>query len=905
MKLRKTILVVILSLSLNIHVQSQTNNLSDIKVDMLTYYNAASTIEKLMRDYNLKIVFDALRIKEYTIECEFNQEPVLNAINSICNKTKSKYYISDDGIIHIIAQNEKIPLTKMVSTPQNQYKGKPEKYNITISGIITDQQTGEGIPFATIQIRDKGIGATSNANGFFTINKVPSDTCCLITSYMGYQSNYFFLSPTSSYQNLRIELRSSSTELNAITIIGEKDEIMQQKKDEISIIRMSPKKLEQLPNLGEKDIMRSFQLMPGISGSNESSSNLYVRGGTPDQNLVLYDGFTVYQVDHLYGFYSAFNANAVKDVQLYKGGFESKYGGRLSSVTEITGKDGNQKRFNCGGDLSLLSANVFVEAPIGKKVTFIGTARRSYQGLLYDKIFGSFQTTDNSKNTTTSMPGGMSNESTVKSYFYDINSKLTFRPTEKDILSLSFFNGNDKLDNGVEFDASGMMANMNVNFNITDLTSYGNTGTSLKWGRKWGPKLYSNTLITFSNYYSKRDRTTDGSIVDESGADKSIKQGIIEKNNLIDQSFKSDFDWSIAQNHKIGFGIFSTYYDISYKYSQNDTSTIIDKQNYGLLSGVYIQDKINFFKSKLNITPGVRISFFDITNKVYYEPRLASTFNITKKFTAKAAIGRFYQFANRVTREDILSGSRDFWILSNNSNIPVSSSLHYIGGLSYETKKYLFSAEAYYKDISNISEYSLRFDMGNPQQGGLTYNENFFNGTGTAKGIEFLIQKKSGKLNGWVSYTLGQVQNHFDIYSNQDYAANQDVTHEFKSVLTYKLKRFDFSVTWIYATGKPYTAPSGAYNVTLLDGTTQDYFTTTSKNSLRLPDYHRLDLAVNYNLRNLSGNDIGYIGFSLFNVYNRTNVWYKQYQIVSGQIIETNVNYLGITPNLTLSLKLH
>ena len=213
--------------------------------------------------------------------------------------------------------------------------------------------------------------------------------------------------------------------------------------------------------------------------------------------------------------------------------------------------------------------------------------------------------------------------------------------------------------------------------------------------------------------------------------------------------------------------------------------------------------------------------------------------------------------------------------------------------------------EAYYKEIEGLTEYSLRF---NPSPQGVSYQENFYSGYGYARGLEFLLQRQIGKLNGWVSYTIGEARNHFDVYSTDYYPANQDVTHEFKIVSLYKLKRWDFSASWVFATGRPYTAPSGAYAVSLLDGSTADYFTVTSKNSVRLPDYHRLDLSVNFKL--LAGEqgdrkrkEIGYIGLSIFNFYNRTNLWYKQYTIEDNQIIETNINYLGMTPNITLSLK--
>jgi outer membrane cobalamin receptor len=253
-----------------------------------------------------------------------------------------------------------------------------------------------------------------------------------------------------------------------------------------------------------------------------------------------------------------------------------------------------------------------------------------------------------------------------------------------------------------------------------------------------------------------------------------------------------------------------------------------------------------------------------------------------------------------------MSGSKDFWILSDGSHIPVSSSVHFTAGLSYETPVYLFSSELYYKKISNLTEYSLRINA-NPM--GTDYNENFFVGSGYSRGVEFLAQKKYGDLTGWVSYTLGEAMNYYSMYSVDYFPANQDVRHEFKIVGMYNFRRFDFSANWIYATGRPYTAPSGAYTIDLLGGSTQDFFTVTSKNYLRLPDYHRLDLAVTYKLLRGWKNEkrrkeIGYVGFSLFNVYNHLNTWYKQYTIVDGQVLETNINYLGFTPNFTLSLKL-
>lgn len=809
---------------------------------------------------------------------------------------------------------------------EKTYFGPPRTFNYTLSGIIKDKLTGEALPFATIQIKETAVVVSTNADGHFTLSKVPSDTCVLIVSYIGYTKAEIFLNPDLPRRNFVLELSPTVTTLQDVSILASKENVSFSGKDQISVIKITPQLISSMPNIGEKDIMRSFQLMPGVSASNESSSGLYVRGGTPDQNLVIYDGFTVYHVDHLYGFFSAFNANALKDVQLYKGGFESRFGGRLSSVTEITGKDGNQKNFNLGGEISLLSLNVFTEIPVGERFSSVIAFRRSYKGPIYNKLFKKFNGEDENSNNSTLPPpsgggpaggggGGPSGggprppqaNTTASSFFHDLNGKFTFHPTDKDMLTLSIFNGTDKLDNGNSLSAPSLAGgSSNLQVSTTDLTTYGNIGGSFKWSRKWTDKLYGTTIVSYSNFYSNRDQSSSRTSTNDSGEETTLKTGILEDNNLKDYTIKSDYQWDLFDFNQLQFGLFSTHFNIQYTYAQNDTSTILNKQNESRLTGAYLQHKFKLYSNRIMLIPGLRFSYFSAIPKAYYEPRLSLSASLTDRVTFKAATGKYYQFANRITREDILSGSKDFWLLSDDTTVPVSSAVHYIAGLSYETHDYLFSTEAYYKKINNITEYSLRFKAG---PGGVSYDENFFSGYGYAKGIEFLAQKKHGNFNGWVSYTLSEARSRFDIYADSYFPANQDVTHEFKIVTLFKYNRWDLSATWIYATGRPYTTPSGYYSITTVDGNTLDFFTVTAKNGLRLPDYHRADFSVNYKLlteakENMKRKEIGYIGFSLFNLYNRTNVWYKTYTIDQQQLIETNVNYIGITPNITVSLKL-
>ncbi len=910
---------------------AQNATLSQIHIDEYFSYNSLDSIYRVFNHkYGVKVEYDTAFCKTKKISYWFHSTDAEQAIKITLRNTDYTYKITPDNVVHLVKQ-ELTETDKPIKDPEpdwaqekpkekalppiavitNDYSGPAQTTHFILSGKIKDRSNGEAVPFCLIRVRGTSLGVTTNADGYFTLLNVPSDTSVLLINYIGFRITEFHLTPKLPKEQLSVELEPLSRSLNEVVITGQRESAMNVNNTEVSTLKMTPQKLAQLPNVGDKDIMRAFQLMPGVSSSFESSSGLYVRGGTPDQNLVLYDGITIYHVDHLYGFFSAFNANAIKDVELYKGGFESRFGGRISSVVEMTSKDGNQKNFNIGGEISLLSFNLFTEIPIKKKWTFIAAFRRSFKGPIYDEIFSKFNSTavSNASNGGSGGGGGFggrhggSNATTPASYFYDLNSKLTYRPSDKDVISGSLFTSTDNLDNGFDLNTPSFLAAQGININIqnSDLTRYGNLGAAVKWARKWNTKLYSNTLISYSNYYSDRDKTNAGTITDASGNTKTFSNGTIETNNLIDYSLKSDYQWNPLKGNIVGFGAFVSYYDIAYNYSQNDTSTIIDRRNYGLLGGGYLQDKIKLFNDKLQLTPGIRWSYFNVTNKTYNEPRFSAIYNFNDKWSFKAATGSYYQFVNRVTREDILSGSRDFWILSDGNRIPVSNALHYISGVSYETLGYLFSVEGYYKVLSDLTDYTQRFNV-SPTR--INYSENFYTGSGTAQGVEFLAQKKFGKLTGWISYTLSKTRDHFSVYSNSDYPSDQDVPNEFKIILLYKWKRWDFSTTWVYATGRPYTAPSGAYGVTLLDGNTADFFTVTSQNSLRLPDYHRMDISANYNLKTPEGRNIGYIGFSIFNVYNRANVWYKTYQIVGSQIVETDVDYLGIVPNITLSLKL-
>ncbi|MDR2806206.1 MAG: TonB-dependent receptor, partial [Dysgonamonadaceae bacterium] len=692
-------------------------------------------LDNFEKKYGFTLRYDSALVANYRYDYLYLGTERQLAFDIIFRETKDLSYYIDENKVYCIVLTKNLPKNR-TKLENKRYEGKAIRHNLTVAGRIKDQTNGEFLPFATVHVEGHPAIATStNNDGYFTLYNVPSDTEVLVFKYLGYETQQFYLSPEINVQHLFVELQPAVNALDEVVIIAEREDVLKIPERSIGIIQTTAAKIADLPALGEKDLFRTFQLMPGISGSNESSAGMYVRGGTPDQNLVLYDDFTIYHQEHLMGVFSAFNTNAIKDVQLHKGGFDAKYGGRLSSVMEIVGKTGNDKTFNAGGDAGFLGFNAFMEIPFkNEKGSIFIAGRRSFQSFMYDKFTSVYS--ENSQ----SMSGGggrfnMRNQQKPESYFYDLNAKLTYNPSKRDIVSLSFFNGEDVLDNSREGFGSSFMGG-----NITDKTNWGNIGSSLKWSRNWDNRFYSNALISFSKYYSLRDRQNSTTSTSGSAA-VLFDMNTNEHNNLWDYSLKLDNEYKINGKNKLEFGLNYSNYNIDYRYSQSDTSNILNMQNKGNLLSAYIQDRWTLNET-FTILPGARLSYYDVTLRPYFEPRFQAFYKINSKINLKASAGYYYQFVNRIVREDISAGSRDIWLLSDNKGIPVSSAIHYVAGGSYETKNFIFDVEAYYKKLYSLSEYTLRFAPSFIDNTG--YQEFFYTGKGYSRGIDFLAQKKYG-----------------------------------------------------------------------------------------------------------------------------------------------------------------
>ncbi|AXE17764.1 TonB-dependent receptor [Runella rosea] len=919
--MRKFLPILLVMTGLISHAQNLTTPADSVAAMIIKdeFYNNKplnEVIADLQKKYKFKIGYNVELLKKYRVSYWFDNTKLLDGIKGTLKETKDlTFYIDEANVIQIVPKTATQVLQNARKEFDTRYRGQPTRTDFTLMGKVVERKTNESMPFATVAVLGSKIGVQTNVDGYYTLLKVPSDTVTILVSYVGYKNATVHLSPQTPLQNFIIEIEPGEQELEEVMVMGEKTEVL--KANEIvGMIKMTPKNLAKLPNIGERDPFRAFQLMPGVSASNESSSGLYVRGGTPDQTLVLYDGFTVYHVDHLFGFFSAFNYNALKDIQLYKGGFDAKFGGRISAVAEITGKDGNKNQFNMGADLSLLSMNGFIETPLNKKTTLLIAARRSYQGALYEKIFSTF-TSERQTNVTQpglgGRPGGpgrfgnnATQDQTAKSYFYDLNAKLTWNLSKKDIVTWSLYNGTDKMDNSSASSFNfGRQTIFGASTSTNDVSAWGNLGSSVKWSRRWNDKLYSNMLVSYSNFYSNRDNTrsvvntipaTDSTVA----TTRNINIGQVETNDLKDFTAKIDFEYKLTPHNQLEFGVHATANTIHYNYVQNDTVNVLSKNDKGTITSFYVQDQIRLLDTKLLIKPGIRANYFDVTKKWYVEPRLSATYALNERVKLKMALGRYYQFAKQINREDLTQGNRSYWLLADGDALPVTKSNHLILGGSYEFKEYLVDVELYQKNNVGITEYTLRFV---PQiRQGLSVQETFFNGDETVRGMDVLVQRKFGKFNGWIGYTLSEAVRDVTIFSERPYYSDQDVRHQFKFIGSYRWKNIDFALTQIISSGRPYTSIVGAYQINLLDGSVRSFTMPSDKNASRFSSYNRLDISATYNAR------WGSVGLSVFNLYNRKNVWYKRFEVITegdeSVLQTTNVNYLGFTPNLTISWKL-
>lgn len=765
---------------------------------------------------------------------------------------------------------------------------------VVLTGHIEEEGSGERLPYSNVYVSELEIGSSANENGYFTLVGEIKSGMTLRASYVGYKTQNIILTDDMLNGNLVISLTALTSTLNEVVVSTESSKFLQASA-EISNHRMSVQQISLMPSIGEVDIFRSLQLLPGVSATNENSSGLYVRGGQPQENLVLFDGIKVYNVDHFFGFFSAFNANAIKSVDLYKGAFPSKYGGRLSSVIDLTGKVGSFNEVKGGLNVNLLSASGSIEIPFLDKFSFFATGRRSFTDILqtsfFEKIYDQFDPDDDIENLDPWVPNFN---------FLDLNAKLSYKPTSDDLITFSFYSGEDNLvetsdTRRFQYPNFGDIDEIEIRGDLDRISRWGNNGYSFKWSRQWNPKFFNTLNVSYSQYYNYQDDSyfVNAIIPDLDSTIFDLSVILDQDNKVEDFTARYDAELLSGKNNKFEIGLEFTRSDIDYLFVRDDTLSIIDNSQLSDLYSAYISYNLTSVKN-LNLKVGLRASRYELTKENYLAPRFQLDYEFIKNVKIKLGYGVHNQFVKQIIGENVTSRSRDFWQLSDDSDINVGESTHYIAGLSYENSSWLIDTELFYKDIKNITEFSLRFQNTN-------LNSLFFNGDGEVKGFETLVQKKIDKYTGWISYTYIDAENIFPLLNYGDpFPAPNTQKNEFKIFNNYEINGWNFSLNFIYGSGKAFTEPSYNYNITLLDESELNYIGVGPKNGSLLPDYHRLDLSVHhiFNIQKSKGD----IGVSIFNLYNKINTWYYEYNFDQRPYARQTKKYLGLVPNVSFKL---
>jgi hypothetical protein len=719
----------------------------------------------------------------------------------------------------------------------------------TVSGTIKDAKTGEVLIGASILVPgDAGPGVLSNAYGFYSI-RVPDGPHRLIVSFTGYIPDTVSLSPGRDVIQ-PIELSPAGTELEEIVINAKRNNIT---RTPPGVQKISIEEIKNVPVLfGEKDILKTIQLLPGIKSGGDGSTGFFVRGGGGDQNLILLDEATVYNASHLLGFFSTFNSDAIKDVTVFKGDMPAQYGGRLSSLLDIRMNDGNSKAYKVSGGIGLISSRLNFEGPIVKdKGSFIISARRTYADLFLK----------------------LSKDSSVNKsilYFYDINAKANYQLGEKNKLFLSAYFGQDDLGYSNQFGIK-----------------WGNATTTLRWNHIFSSKLFSNTSFIYSNYnYNIRINQTTNSLTVAS--------------RIRDLSLKEDLQYYAGSIHKINLGFQLTRHTFTpgtFETSLTSSYNPLTLQNkYALDGAVYAGDEWTL-SDKLKLNPGLRLSTFTVTGpgdfysynaagnvtdtttygrgsvvKTYLnlQPRFAALYQLNKLSSVKLSYTRNVQNLHLLSNSTG-SNPTDLWIPSSNNVKPEIAdqvSAGYYRNLG--DNRYEVSGEVYYKFLKNQIDYKngavlVANEMVESQ---LVY------GKGRAYGVELYAKKKYGRLTGWISYTLSRTERLINgVNGNTWYPATQDQTHNVAVVGIYQLnRRWTLSGDFVYNTGNAVSWPSGKYQV---DGSTVFYY--TERNGYRMPSYNRLDLSATLKGKKTAKFE-GSWTFSLYNVYGRENPYFVQFQ---------------------------
>ena len=734
----------------------------------------------------------------------------------------------------------------------------------TISGTVEDAQTGEQLIGATIFDANSKKGTTTNYYGLYSLT-LTKGKLKLGVSYLGYKNLDIELELKHD-TTLKIKIEPVVSELQEVVVTGDAKKNV--RSSQMGLVEIPMAQTKQLPVfMGEADLIKTIQLMPGVKGGTEGSSGLFVRGGSADQNLILLDKVPVYNANHLMGFFSVFNSDAIQSFQMYKGGFPARYGGRLSSVVDIKMKEGNNKEYHGEVSIGLLSSKATIEGPIIKdKCSFIISGRRTYIDLLIKPLMMA----NNSEND-------------IGLYFYDINAKINYKINNKNTLYYSIYAGKDNLGFGTEMmhKSDTAQVNENMKFNM----GWGNITNALRWNCLISDKLFMNTTLTYSNY----DLFTKISVEYENIIKKDRYSFDLGYNSgIYDIGSRVDFDFLPSPNHFIRFGGSFTMHKftpginaikVGHNQSASNLDTTIGKKNLRFDEiDAYIEDDITI-TSRLKVNIGAHYSGSSAENNYYHsiQPRISGRYMFTDDFSIKASYAMVQQYIHLLTNSSI-SLPTDLWVPATKRIKPQESWQTAIGAAYTFGQGYEISFEAYYKEMKNLIEYKEGSSYFNTYE---DWQDKVTTGKGDAYGLEFMISKTQGKTTGWISYTWSKANRKFDNISfGESFPYRYDRRHDISVAVTHVFNnKYDCGFSWVYGSGLPFTLPVEKYpSLMSFTQTNSEAYNTNDiayfkhRNSYRMPSYHRLDATINRHKKVKYGTTTWTLG--AYNLYNKANPFF-------------------------------
>ena len=736
---------------------------------------------------------------------------------------------------------------------------------ITLSGYVNDAATGERLIGVNLMETEQQRGTSSNTYGFFSLRLPPGNTQ-VVVSYIGYQSDTltgYFQQDTS----LNIHLKPDPYQLREVAVSGAHEKL---RSPEMSTISLRPREIKNLPALmGETDVIKAIQLMPGVQAGQEGFSDLNVRGGGTDQNLMLLDGVTVYNSSHLLGFISIYDANAIKQVNMIKGGFPARYGGRLSSIIDVQLKEGNNQRLTGEGSVGLISSKFLIEGPIkSNRTSFLISARRTYFDVLA---------------VVAQAMGGQD----ISSYnFHDAVFKINHTFSKRDRLYLSMYGGRDKFFTNFTY-----RPRFNTEWKESFRLRWGNTTAALRWNHLFSNRLFGNLTLTFSNYNFRVGAES------ESSAREGIISSQIGYSSLVrDYGLKLDFDYFASPRHTLKFGTNGVLHRfkpnaISYSIVGHDTqqdSTFFDASIPATEGFVYLEDEVKF-SNQLKANLGVHFSLFKVRNTTYtsVQPRLSLSHLLGPTSALKASFATMTQYIHLLSNASV-GVPTDIWVPATDRIKPQQSWQAALGYQQELTSMIDLSVEGYYKDMRNVVEFSQGTDFlkDGPEtnfllETNVDWESRITSGRGWAYGTEVLLRKNAGRLNGWVGYTLSWSNRQFKaLNKGNPFPYLYDRRHNISVVSSYNLREnIRLGGTFVYSSGMNTTLPEASYLPYEESPTDPNYSSYKhvidylgERNNYRLPAYHRLDLSIGFLKKKKRGEREWNV--SIYNAYNRRNAYF-------------------------------